>query len=255
MKSNEFEDQTKQYFFELIDHLYSNGGDFEKCRNDALAAAERAGIPEYEMKEHMVVKWTERALDALSDGVLTNTEEDNLAGILSAFGLDSFGAIDGDLIRRMTKLAIIRDLKDGKVESRIPLKVTVPFKMQKSETLLWRAENVTLKEVVKKRQIKGQSLGFSFRVAKGVYVRPSAFSAATEETESLQVTDRGDVFLTNKHLYFNGGDKNFRIRLTAFATIEPYSDGLELQKNTQTARPFFLLGLDGWFFYNVIQAV
>jgi hypothetical protein len=59
---------------------------------------------------------------------------------------------------------------------------------------------------------------------------------------------------TNKHLAFEGQTKHLKLKFSSLASISPYADGLELQKNTASARPFFLEPLDGWFHYNVIQA-
>ena len=36
-------------------------------------------------------------------------------------------------------------------------------------------------------------------------------------------------------------------------TIDPYEDGIGLQKDGSTAKPIILKGIDGWFTYNVIS--
>ncbi|MAS96458.1 MAG: hypothetical protein CMO55_24985 [Verrucomicrobiales bacterium] len=265
--SIELYDQTRKYFLDLIDHFYVNGGDFETSIREAKKAAERAGFTNSDMVEIMLERWVEKIEDALSDGVLTKQEDRNLN--LIAHHLDTRTIEVGDhnhshmnaliprvqeLIDQMKKLSTIRRLRDGELDAS-SFDGLIPFKLQNGEIPIWKAEDVTLREFVKERSVKGQSFGVSIRVAKGVYVRPSAFSAAPQQKESLKDVDKGTVILTSKHITFDGAIKHFKIRLTSLANIQPFSDGLELQKNTQTARPFFLFPFDGWFFYNCIQAV
>ncbi|MEM7601944.1 MAG: hypothetical protein AAF357_11090, partial [Verrucomicrobiota bacterium] len=157
-------------------------------------------------------------------------------------------------LERLRSLHILQKLK-GEELSADDFNGFVPFKMLKNEFPIWQQDEVVLCKYIKQRQTKGQSLGMSLRVAKGVYLRPSSFSAKPETTEHLEEVDEGTVTLTNKHIAFDGNKEHLKIRLTSLALIHPYSDSIELQKNTQTARPFYLYPLDGWFFYNVIQFV
>lgn len=252
--SIELQDETNRYFIDLIDHLYQHGGDFEKSYSEAQAAAQRASIFREDMIYVMLIRWRQLVEHALDDGELSIEEETNLMGIMNAFGLKDRGAKDGELFQNLFKLSQLRRVQTGEELDGLKIDVPVPFKLQKSEVLMWATPGVKLREVVIERKVVGGSLGFSFRVAKGIYLRPSAFSAKPVQTESLKITDIGTVFLTNKHLAFEGQTKHLKLKFDSLASISPYADGLELQKNTASARPFFLEPLDGWFHYNVIQA-
>ena len=55
---------------------------------------------------------------------------------------------------------------------------TVPFNLMKSETLVWVIQDVNYLETVTRRERRGTSHGVSIRVARGMYYRPPAPSAA-----------------------------------------------------------------------------
>jgi hypothetical protein len=252
--SIQFQDETNQYFIDLVDHLYQHGGDFDHHVVEARNAASRADIGEEDMKHLILSRWRQLVEHALDDGQLSQSEEENLIGIMNSFGLKELGANSDELYQRLFKLSRLRRLTTGEDLTGLKVDVPVPFKMGRGEALLWVTPNVKLHEVVVERSIKGGSLGASFRIAKGVYIRPSAFQARPVQSETMKITDLGVVFLTNKNLAFTGSKRNMKLRFTSLAKISPFSDGLELQKGGSTARPFFLEGLDGWFHYNVIQA-
>ena len=100
-------------------------------------------------------------------------------------------------------------------------------------------------------------MGVSFRVAKGVYIRPSAFRGRPVESTSMRHTDSGALGITTKHIYFKGQRKSFRVRLEKIVSFEPYQDGLGIMRDTARAKPeiFRLGGIDAWFLLNIIDAL
>ena len=56
---------------------------------------------------------------------------------------------------------------------------------------------------------------------------------------------------TTKHLYFSGQKKNFWVRYDRIVSFEPFSDGLGLMRDAQTAKPQSFRTWDGWFAYNL----
>ena len=100
-------------------------------------------------------------------------------------------------------------------------------------------------------------MGVSFRVAKGVYIRPGAFRGRSVESSSMQHTDSGTLGITTKHIYFKGNGKSFRVRLEKIVSFDPYEDGLGIMRDTARAKPeIFRMGAtDAWFLLNIIDAV
>ena len=135
--------------------------------------------------------------------------------------------------------------------------VRPPFNLMKSEELLWLFGGADYFEQVTQREFRGGSLGVSFRVAKGVYIRPGAFRGRSVSTSSMQHTDSGVFGITTKHIYFKGSRKSFRVRLEKIVSFDPYRDGLGIMRDTARAKPeIFRMGeTDAWFLLNIIDAV
>lgn len=131
----------------------------------------------------------------------------------------------------------------------------LPFRLMKSETLIWVFNNVQYLQEVTQREFRGSSLGASFRVAKGVYIRPSMFRGRPVETKSLQHLDTGLMGITTKHIYFTGSEKSFRIRLDRIVSVTPYSDGIGVMRDTARAKPEAFVNQDGWFTVNLLDAL
>ena len=135
--------------------------------------------------------------------------------------------------------------------------VRLPFNLMKSEEILWLFSGADYFEQVTQREFRGGSLGVSFRVAKGVYVRPGAFRGRSVASTSMQHTDSGTLGITTKHIYFKGSRKSFRVRLEKIVSFEPYQDGLGIMRDTSRAHPeIFRMGTtDAWFLLNIIDAL
>lgn len=57
----------------------------------------------------------------------------------------------------------------------------------------------------------------------------------------------GDIVLSTKRIIFNGGDKNFAIRLNTIVDFRAYDDGVEVRKATGKPLTFALGQKDEWF--------
>lgn len=57
----------------------------------------------------------------------------------------------------------------------------------------------------------------------------------------------GDIVLSTKRIIFNGGDKNFAIRLNTIVDYAVYDDGVEVRKATGKPLTFALGAKDEWF--------
>jgi hypothetical protein len=125
----------------------------------------------------------------------------------------------------------------GKVPERMAIQGHVPFNLQKTEKLIWVFQNVDYYEQKTRREYVGGSRGVSVRIAKRVYYRVGAFKGhRVERTETVHAaTDLLGV--TNKHIYFAGDAKSFRIRHDKIVSFEPYSDGIGVQRDAATAKP------------------
>ena len=245
--------ETYEYLDKMMDYVFENKKDIADYRDEIIKAADAAEMPREHLFAALTHHWYDLVEKALEDDFLSRDEETTLAAIVEAFPFKQDDLLRFDCLTRLAKAAMLRDLMDGKPKSRFNHGGTVPFKLQKNEVVLWITNGVKYEQLIRKRSTVGGHSGVSVRLAKGLYWRVGGFKAKPVEKQELKHLDTGNVILTNKHIMFDGTTKNFRIRLSSLALIEPYSDGLQLQKGTQTALPFSLHPLDGWFHYNAIQ--
>ena len=84
-----------------------------------------------------------------------------------------------------------------------------------------------------------------------LYYRPSTFRSRAVEWEETVHQDTGLLGFTTKHLYFSGAKKKFRIRYDKIVDFEPFSDGFEIMRDAQSAKPQAFKTGDGWFAYNL----
>jgi len=92
-----------------------------------------------------------------------------------------------------------------------------------------------------KTHYEGGSTGASFRVMKGLWIRQSAFKGSPIKHDVLTLVDfPGECIITNKHLYWKGSKKAFRIKLEKLVHLNAFGNGIELMRDTASARPEFI---------------
>ncbi len=70
------------------------------------------------------------------------------------------------------------------------------------------------------------------KIMKGVYYRVGSVGVNRVTSTELKLINRGTLYLTNKRLIFTSSDKNSTIKLEKILSFTPYSDGIELEKET-----------------------
>lgn len=200
----------------------------------------------------LVRAWEAAVEGSLEDGVLTLDEENALIRYLRRFGLDQRDVDANGAYHNMVKSAVIREAAEGVIPDRLGDIGPVPFNLMKSEQLVWVIDGVDYYEIKTRRERRGTSHGVSIRVAKGLYYRPSTFRSRAVEWEETVHEDTGLLGVTSKHIYFHGPRKRFRIRYDRIVSFDPYSDGIGVMRDAQTAKPQTFQTGDGWFIYNLV---
>jgi hypothetical protein len=227
-------------------------------RARAIGAAAYIDTSDATMAATLARGWGQAVEAAMDDHFLSSEEKRALNRYrahhnLSAPHLDRNGHFT--LFRMMNLLNALSE--HGLVPRFDRRAVRPPFNLMKSEELLWLFGGTDYFEQITRREFRGGSLGVSFRVAKGVYIRPGAFRGRSVESSSMQHTDSGTLGITTKHIYFKGNSKSFRVRLEKIVSFDPYEDGLGIMRDTARAKPeIFRMGAtDAWFLLNIIDAV
>ena len=199
----------------------------------------------------LVDAWEAAVQGALEDGLFPLDEENALTRYINHFNLRQSQLDAHGVHTSLIKAAVIRDITEGIVPQRQNITGRVPFNLMKSEKLVWVMDDVDYHETITRRERRGNSHGLSIRVARGLYYRPSTFRSRAVEWDETVHQDTGLLGFTTKHLYFSGGKKKFRVRYDRIVDFEPFSDGFEIMRDAQTAKPQAFRTGDGWFAYNL----
>ncbi len=232
--------------------ILNTEADLEGLKREIDRIAAESFIGESLVKDLLVQVWEEGVTKALEDDLLTEEEEKALEAFRQHFGLSQEALNRRDAYTKVAKAALIRDVLNGRFESRVEVVGSLPFNLQKSEVLLWLFTNVKYYQRRTRRRYVGGYQGVSVRIAKGVYYRVGAFRGNPVDVSEIVHVDTGLFGVTTKHIYFAGEEKAFRIPYKKMVTITPYSDGVGIQRDAMNARPQIFVTGDGWFTYNLI---
>ena len=243
--------------------LHGTGLDELKDRIRETFAAANATISDSELEANLATGWTHALGAAIEDRILTTEEKRGLNQYRRHFGLSEYRLNREGNFDTFRMVVLLGSITEGGAIPRYDRRAArekygrLPFNLMKSEELLWVFTDVGYMEQVTSREFRGSSMGASFRVAKGVYVRPSSFSGRSVESKSMERTDDGMMGVTTKHIYFAGSSKRFRVRLEKIVSFEPYRDGLGIMRDTARAKPetFIMGATESWFSINLIEAL
>jgi hypothetical protein len=203
----------------------------------------------------LIAGWEAAVEKALEDSLLTKDEESFLVTLSKRFALSQDEMDKNGVYSKVVKGAILRDVLEGRIPERVKIGGNVPFNLQKTEKIIWLFQNVACYEQKTRREYVGGYQGVSIRIAKGLYYRTGGFKGQpVDRTETVHI-DTGLLGVTNKHIYFAGDRKNFRIRYDKIVSFIPYSDGVGIQEDKVTAKPKSFITDDGWFTYNLLLNV
>lgn len=231
----------------------AEGGSLDDLQDRLRAEAAQGRLPEPSFRNLLVSTWEDALEAALDDGILTDQEEEALSGFIEATGLEQEELNRRNGLQRMVVASVLRSLTAGDLPQRCKVDGAVPFNLQRSETLVWVFPNTTLYEERTRRQYVGGYSGVSVRIARGLYYRTGAFKGHPVDTSFLQRIDSGALGLTDKHLYFHGGAKGFRLPYKKIASFDAHEDGITVQKEAVSAKPLILQTGDGWSTYNLVM--
>jgi len=209
-------------------------------------------VTEDEQRRARIAGWCGAADSFLEDQLLSKDEDAALVGLMNRLGLSAGDLAQEETLTRVAHAAILRDVLEGNLPELPPPQQPWPFNLQRSEKLVWVFPHVSYYTEHSSRAYVGGSHGVSLRVMKGVYYRVGAFKANPVVTTETRLTDSGPLGVTTKHLYFHGSSKIFRVPYAKVVSFTPYSDGIGVVRDAQSAKPQTFETGDGWFAYNLV---
>lgn len=222
-------------------------------RSDLVSLTEvaaRLGVNGATGKDLFAGEW-DKAIDrSLEDGILSSDEEKRVIAAAELFALGQNELNEHGNWTALAKAATLRELFEGNMPERLKIS-GLSLVLQKGEKIVWAFPDAEYIEQRTQRGFSGVSHGLSIRVMKGVYYRPSVFKGSPVERTAAVSHGKGTLVITNKHVSFVGS-KSIRIPYRKIVTVQPYKDGIGIQRDAATARPQSFVTGDGWFTYNLI---
>lgn len=240
----------KDSMMNLIDTAIKNK-DFSTLKERIAAIENSYGFSKETIKQYALEAW-KRVLDkAFEDGILDRYEERLLTSLANFFDFSESEIKQYN--EKIVKGAILREVMEGITPNRLNISGKLPVVLQNKETVIWISNNVWAYEDKIRRHYVGGSTGVSVRVAKGVYLRSGSFKGyPVETTETVQI-GRGSLIITNKHLFWLSPSRSIKIPAKKIISVIPCSDGIILQKDGVSAKPFSFIVDDPWFVCNLIS--
>ena len=160
-----------------ISNTITSTVDFSSCENEINNIAHTSFIPDSEISELYSFGFFSAVETFLEDGIISVEEEQKINDFKKHFKLDQDILDKYGSIQKVCKALILRDIFENKTSltSRIVIEGTLPFLLQKDETLLWVFKNVEFYELQTKTTFEGSSQGLSIKIAQGLYYRTSSF--------------------------------------------------------------------------------
>jgi hypothetical protein len=214
---------------------------------------QRSFLAQAGQKPLIIEGWQKAVDQALEDDILSSEEEQSLMGFADSLSLTRDDLDESGAFSRVVKAAVIRDILEGTLPQRISLVADLPFNLQKGESMVWVFPDATYYEQRIRTHYEGGSQGVSVRVARGLYYRVGRFRGHPVKTAGMVNMGMGPLGVTDRHIYFAGPTKAFRIKYDKIVSFTPYSDGIGIQRDAQTAKPQVFVTGDGWFTYNLVS--
>lgn len=195
------------------------------------------------------------ATNFLKDGLISDHEQQKIDEYISYLSLPMNNIPakyqDSD-ISKISQAAIIKGIQRGVVPQS---RVAAPIILGKNESVLWVYNGVEMYEEKVTKEWVGRSGGFSIKIIKGVYYRVGQTKGRPVEHSSMVRLGTGSLYVTNKNLIFNSPTKGVKIPYSKIIGLNPYSDGIEIQRDGANAKRLTAQGFDPWFVMNLLSQI
>lgn len=191
----------------------------------------------------------------LKDGYMTSAEQQKVDEYVSTLGLSLINlpaSLQGTQIEELGQSSVLSDIQAGRHPRYV---INAPIILAKDEDALWCYNNVTMYQEKIKREYVGRTGGFSFRVMKGVRYRTGGFRGHPVETSYMENMGLGSLYVTNKNIIFMGQTRSIKVPYSKIIGINPYSDGMEVQRDGNNVKRLVFQGFDCSFVLNVINVI
>lgn len=183
--------------------------------------------------------------DAISDKRYSTEEEQKLYELAKNYGADL--KIDNETQKILKRFRQYWEIENGSLPT-----IVANINLPKSETLhfttsiAWQEQ----RKITTRYNYAGPTA--RIKIVKGVYYRFGSMGVRPQSEDVWQTIDQGKIFLTNKRLIFMGEKGNKNIPLNKIIDFTPYSDGVDIQKDSGKS-PFLKFSDDTELFAMILS--
>lgn len=214
----------------------------EELRNDLLLSKEEA-INFFRKNAMNIIN--NFMNEAISDQRYSPEEEQKLNELIKNFGADL--NIDNETQKILKRFRQYWEIENGYLPT-----IVATINLPKSETLHFTAsvEWQEQRRITTRYNYAGPTA--RIKIVKGVYYRFGSLGVRPQSEDVWQTIDQGNIFLTNKRLIFMGEKGNKNIPLNKIIDFTPYSDGVDIQKDSGKS-PFLKFSDDTELFAMILS--
>lgn len=191
----------------------------------------------------------------LKNGIMTQAEQQKVDEYVSTLGLSLINlppSLQGTQVEELGQASILSDIQAGKQPR---YSINAPIILAKGENALWCYNHVTMYQEKIRREHVGSINTVSFRIMKGVTYRTGGFRGHPVETSYMENMGLGSLYVTNKNIIFMGQTRSIKVPYNKIIGINPYSDGMEVQRDGNNVKRLVFQGFDCSFILNVINLI
>lgn len=234
----------------ILQNSVFNDSDLSEVENEIHTIASRSFIDNV---RPLIVKGLESAIEnQIAENPLFKEQENQMDAYIQHFQLPQDEMNSNEKWRQAIKALMIGELVDNKLPDRVNIVGELPILIQEDEDILWLFQGAEYYKVQSKSKRVGNYSGWSGRVLKGLYYKWGSFQSESVTSMVVEHIDTGFLAFTQKQIYFYGDYKGFKLPYSRMLAIEPYSDGVKIQKTHANANPISFKTNEGWFTYNLL---
>jgi len=212
-------------------------------------AAEASFVKQEEMKALATTGISQMVNSILKDRLLDKNESARVQELADA--LHAYLSDDISTFEMQTKIAILREIQDGKIPDLVSVAGPMPIELRQGETVIWIFNHVTAFR--KDQNGAAQSAGIELPLDKKIYYGIDAFAKSPLTRDSLKGELNGDVVVTNRNICFIGRDvPPVRLPIARITALRAYADGIHIACEPAPERTVTFALPDSWFAANLI---
>ena len=209
--------------------------------------ASETGISSNELYLLRIGVWQKLADEFISDGCIDPALQSALATLAARYKLTTKDQNSKGHVTKIGRASVLLSLGQGKLPV-WPLQLNVPINLLKGEQVVWVFGKVELLEDRVHRAYAGGYGGPSVRVLRGVYMRAGAFRGEPIATLDRVHAGSGALVATDRHIYFAGGAKSFRVPFDKVVSFLPFTNGVGIVRDSVNAKAQIFVTGDGFAF-------